>query len=93
MPDIVLEAMACGALVVATAVGGVPDLIKDGSTGFIMEDNSHECIARNVIRALEHPGFKEVAQNARSLIEREYSYQVMVAQYRNALNKLMKKEI
>lgn len=90
LPGVVQEAMACGTIVIATPVGGVPDLIKDGETGFIMEDNSPECIARNVIRAVEHPGLSEIVQNARCLIEREYTYEVMVEKCKRALDKLMK---
>ena len=36
----------CGTPVLATSVGGAPDLIKDDETGFIMEGNSPECIAK-----------------------------------------------
>ena len=52
--------MGCGTSVLATSVGGVPDLIKNDETGFIMGDNSPECIAENVIRALEHPNPEEI---------------------------------
>ena len=90
LPAIVQEAMACGTPVLATAVGGIPDLIKDGETGFIMEDNSPQCIAENVIRALNHPGLEEIARNARLLIEEEYSYQAMVPKCQHALVELMK---
>lgn len=89
LPGIVQEGMACGAVVLATPVGGVPDLIKDGETGFILENNSPECIARNVIRALEHPNLNEIVENARKLIEEEYSYEVMVRKCRESLNELM----
>jgi len=85
---VVKEGMSCGAIIVATPVGGVPDLITDGETGFIMEDNSPECIARNVIRALEYPRLEEIAQNARKLIEEEYTYQSTVEKFRQALNRL-----
>jgi len=88
VPAIVQEAMACGTMVVATPVGGIPDLIVDGETGFIIEDNSPECIARNIIRALEHPEAERIAQNARRFIEQEYSYQVMVRKYKQALNEI-----
>ncbi len=89
VPGIILEAMAYGAVVVATPVGGVPDLIKDGVTGFIIEDNSPEGIARSIIRALEHPGLSGIAHNARKLIEREYSYEIVVRRYKQALNEIV----
>ena len=90
LPGIVQEGMACGAVVLATPVGGIPDLIKDGETGFILENNSPECIAKNVIKALEHPNLEEIVKNARKLIEDEYSYEVMVRKCRDSLNELMK---
>ena len=90
LPGIVQEGMACGTVVLATPVGGIPDLIKDGETGFILEDNSPECISKNVIRALEHPNLGEIVRNARKRIEDEYSYEVMVRKCRNSLNALMK---
>lgn len=88
LPAIVQEAMACGVVVLATPVGGVPDLIKDGETGFILEDNSPECIARNVIKALEHPGLDKIASNARKLIEDEHNYEALVEKWRISLSRL-----
>ncbi len=80
--QIILEAMACGTPVLATPVGGIPDIIEDGQTGFIMEDNSPECIAKNVIRALNEPNLTTIVRNARLLIESEYSYEAVVNKYR-----------
>lgn len=88
LPGIARQAMACGALVLATSVGGIPDLIKDGETGFIMENNSPECIARNVIRALNHSNLELITSNARALIERNYTYEKAVERYRNILSTL-----
>jgi len=88
VPVIVLEAMACGTPVLATPVGSIPDVIKDGETGFIMENNSPECIAQNIIRALNHPNLEEITRNARALVEREYTYEAAVERYRNILASL-----
>jgi glycosyltransferase involved in cell wall biosynthesis len=84
--------MPCGTVVLATPVGGVPDLIKDGETGFILENNTPECIASNVIRALSHPNLGGIAGNARRLIEQEYGRDAMVEKRRIALDKLMNHE-
>ena len=60
-----LEVMACGTPVLATPGGAIPDVIIDGKTGFIMEDNTPCCIAHNVKRALSCPDLEEIAKNGR----------------------------
>lgn len=93
LPNIILEAMACGTPVLATTVGAIPDVIKEGETGFIMEDNSPDCIARNIIRALSHPNLEEIVNNARALVEKEYTYKAAVERYRKILGDLLGKSI
>lgn len=88
LPNIILEAMACGTIVLATAVGAIPDVIKDGETGFVMEDNFPECIARNVIRALNHPNLEQITRNARVLIEKEFTCEKAAERYRKILSEL-----
>jgi glycosyltransferase involved in cell wall biosynthesis len=46
MPNVVLEAMACGTPVVATAVGGIPELITDPVAGELMRERRPEALAR-----------------------------------------------
>lgn len=87
-PIIALETMACSTLVLATPVGVIPDVIKDGETGFVMENNSPECIARNIIRTLNHPNLEKIAENARRLVKRKFSYEVAVEKYRKALTNI-----
>jgi len=88
LPTVILEAMACGTPVLATPVGGIPDVIKDGETGFIMENNSPECIAKNIVRVLEYPDLDKVTKNARKLIEEKYTYKAAVERYRRIFKKL-----
>lgn len=88
LPGIILEAMACGTPVLATPVGGIPDVIKDRETGFIMEDNSPECIAENVERVLNYPDLDKIVEKARKLIEEEYSYEAAVKRYIKILERV-----
>jgi glycosyltransferase involved in cell wall biosynthesis len=92
LPNAVLEAMACGTPVLAAPVGSIPDVIADGETGFIMEDNSPECIASSVIRALNHPKLEKIARNAHGLVKKEFTYQAAVERYRDILANLNLKQ-
>lgn len=87
-PIIALEAMSCGTPILATRVGHVLHMIEDGKNGFILENNSPECIAKNVMRALEYPNLDEVAKNARELVEKEFTYETAVEKYRKILENI-----
>ena len=75
LPNIMIEAMACGTPVLATKVGAIPDFIEDGSTGFLMESNSPASIASNILRALEYEHLDEVSMRARALVEEKFTYE------------------
>lgn len=91
LPPLVQEAMACGTPVLATGVGGVPDLIRDGKTGFLLEDNSPECIARRVIEVLNDPRLPEVSERASAFIQEHYSRERVTEQWREVLEELVKR--
>jgi len=87
LANIVYESMACGTPVLSTPVGALPDFIKDGETGFIMANNSPECIQRNVIRSLSFPYLEKIVINAQELLEREFTFKSAVKRYSEILMK------
>ena len=87
LPNIMLEAMACGTPVLITPVGAIPGVIKDGETGFIMENNSPEVIARNVMRALNHPDLQQIANKARKFVEQEFTFEKAMQGYQTIFSK------
>jgi glycosyltransferase involved in cell wall biosynthesis len=88
LPNIMLEAMACGTPVLATPVGAIPDVIREGETGFIMEDNSPECIAENVIRALNSPDLARIAENGRHLVLENFTFEKTVRRWEKMFNNI-----
>jgi len=48
-----LEAMACGVPVVASATGGLPEVVRDGITGFLHQPGDVEAMAASTVRLLE----------------------------------------
>jgi len=55
MPVVLMEAMATGLPVIASRVGGIPEMIKDGANGILIEPNSPAMIAQAVIDLQRKP--------------------------------------
>ena len=48
-----LDAMACGKPIVATTAGGIPEVVVDGETGFLVPPRDHEAMAAAIVRLLK----------------------------------------
>jgi len=88
LPGIIAESMACGTIILATNVGGIPDLVKDSVTGFTLADNSSSCIAMRITDILEREGLEEISKNAIMLVKTGFSYDSVLDINKNALSKL-----
>jgi glycosyltransferase involved in cell wall biosynthesis len=73
IPLTLLEAMAMGVPVVATKVGGMPEVVEDRVTGLLVDADSPEALAAAITEALEiKDETRARTLNARKMIEREY---------------------
>jgi glycosyltransferase involved in cell wall biosynthesis len=63
LPNVILEAMACGLPIVATRVGGIPDLIKNGVHGYLVEAKKPDEIAEKILILLQNDQLRnEISQ-------------------------------
>ena len=78
-PFSIIEAMASGVPVVATNVGGIPDLIKDGESGFLCEvGNDYEMAKKIKALLLEEDLKSRITHNARQFVFQRYSYKRLI---------------
>ena len=82
VPKAVLEAMAAGLPVVATAVGGVPEVVVPGGTGLLVPGGRGEELVRAVAELLAHPArARAMGRAGRRRVEERFSLEAMLAAY------------
>ncbi|MDD5020323.1 MAG: glycosyltransferase family 4 protein [Candidatus Omnitrophica bacterium] len=81
-PLSVLEAMSFGKAVAATKVGGVPELIRDGETGYVVAPGSSEEIYQVLLKLAADSSLRiHLGQSASSFVKKHYSVEKMVESY------------
>jgi glycosyltransferase involved in cell wall biosynthesis len=85
LPTAIQEGMACGTPAYATPVSGVPDLVREGETGFLMDSTDPDEIAADIEAILDRDDLETVSEEARSLVETEYSFEAAVRRWRGIL--------
>lgn len=76
IPNVLLEAFAHGKPAVATSVGGVPEVLEEGRTGWLVDVGDHQAIARHVVRLLDAPELRaQMGATARATIEQQFSFE------------------
>ena len=82
MPNVVLEAMSSGLPVVATQVGGLIDLIEEGTTGYLCPAGDRDKLASACIKLLQDPArAREMGRRARVRCEERFSVEKMIQAY------------
>lgn len=81
MGRVLLEAMAAGLPIVATRVGGIPDLVVDQETGFLVEPHNPEQLAQSILRlASDLELRKRMGNSGRQRVDSRFSATTMLKQ-------------
>ncbi|MGH9968666.1 MAG: glycosyltransferase, partial [Pyrinomonadaceae bacterium] len=87
-----LEAMACEVPVVASRVGGVPEVVTDGETGFLSEVGDIDKMADDAARLLADPDLRrQMGQRARESALARYRTDIVIPQYIEFYEKVIAK--
>jgi glycosyltransferase involved in cell wall biosynthesis len=90
LPLVILEAMACAKPVVATAVGGVPELIRDKETGFLHSPGDYEAQANQLSLLVEDKALRHrLGEAGRALARSDFSRERFATEVSNLYSKLM----
>jgi glycosyltransferase involved in cell wall biosynthesis len=90
MPNVVLEACAAGVPVVATAVGGTPEVIDDESSGWLVQPGDPAQLAQRILDAVECPErMRDVAFNGRQKVLEDFSFDAQADQYLELLETIV----
>lgn len=88
-PNVVLEAMAAGLPVVATRVGGLPEIVVSGETGFLVPPEEPTALAAAMGRVLEDQELRrDLGYAGRVRVEQEFSLEAMVRRTTDVLLQL-----
>nr|WP_290223835.1 glycosyltransferase [Trichocoleus desertorum] len=74
IPVALMEAMAMGLPVISTLHSGIPELIENGSSGFLVPERDADTLAHKLSYLIEHPGvWPQMGQAGRSYVETHYN--------------------
>jgi glycosyltransferase involved in cell wall biosynthesis len=87
MGRVLVEAFAAGVPVVASAVGGIPEVVADGETGFLVRDMTSDALASRIRELLngDAEALPRISRNARRAWEERYT----VAAFQQRITDLM----
>jgi glycosyltransferase involved in cell wall biosynthesis len=82
MSNTLLEYMAAGKPVVATSVGGNPELVDHEVNGFLIPPSDHQTMADKLLLLLNNPELRfEMGVNARNKVKSEFGVDAMIKRY------------
>jgi L-malate glycosyltransferase len=88
---VLLEAMACGVPCIGTNIGGIPEVIQEGRTGFLCELGDYQSVADKAILLLNNPIMhKEFSETSIVTVFSRFKSEVITEQYETIYFNLLK---
>ena len=82
LPNVVIESIACGTPVVGLPIGGIPDMVRPGETGWLADEASAESLAASLDIAIgELASGANYRQSCRAVAESDYSLELQARRY------------
>lgn len=92
-PRVLLEAMTTGVPVVATRVGGVPEIVEHDKSGLLAPPGDVESLARHTIRLLENPAEAlELGRQARRHVADEFDLSTVIVRHEQLYAELLRRK-
>jgi glycosyltransferase involved in cell wall biosynthesis len=80
LPNVLLEAMACQKPVIASEVGGIPEVVRRGDNGYLVPPGDAAALRETLLRCLaEREQWQNFAQRARHTVETAFSLEYQMA--------------
>ena len=91
---VLLEYMAYAIPIVATNVGGIPEVVKDGVNGFLVEPGDYRAMAKRISELLNDIKLRsQMGRNGFSILEQNFTQELMIEKIENLYFDLMHQEL
>lgn len=93
IPQALMQALAVGLPVVSTAIGSIPDVVKDGHTGFLVPPRDSMCLAERILTLLQDESLRRrLGSTGHELVKEHYSLQSMLVRLEAVYQRVLQQE-
>jgi glycosyltransferase involved in cell wall biosynthesis len=80
LPNVIIEAMACGLPIVVSRVGGIPEIITNDTNGYLVEAKDTESIAKYIIVLLEDEKLRKKISDTNKQLVKKYTWENVIVE-------------